>query len=196
MHLVDNVNFIFAFRGRIGHLIPNLTNIVHTVIGGRVDLNNIHGRLGVNSLTHLTFIAWTSVHRMKAIDRFGKNFCHGGLARAPGSTKQVGMPIRSALIWFLNVVTMWSCPFTSSNSEDATFYKGPDKTYQSPKQMPRSLAWRMISEFGSTVFSFPATSLRATGTIESPLKATIYPYFSSMIRRAAAAPRREETTRS
>ena len=46
------------------------------------------------------------------------------------------------------------------------------------------------------LFSFPATSLKGTGTISLFFKATMYPYFLFLISSAAAVPKRVDNTLS
>ena len=65
-----------------------------------------------------------------------------------------------------------------------------------PKLIPISLASRIISDFGSTILSLPATSFNGTGTISLFLKAAIQPYLPSSTIRPAAAPSLLATTRS
>ena len=37
MHLGDDVDLVFSLRGGIGYLVDDLTDIVHTVVGSRID---------------------------------------------------------------------------------------------------------------------------------------------------------------
>ena len=92
MHLVDNINLILALRWRIRHFFPNLTDIVNTVVGCRINLDHIHGSLLIDRTAHSTFIAGTAIDRMFAIHCLGKNLGNGSLTGSSCTAKQIGMP--------------------------------------------------------------------------------------------------------
>ena len=87
MHLIDDIDLVFPCGGRICHLIPDLTDIVHTVVGGSINLNHIHGSACSNGLTGGTFIAGIAVYWMLAVHRFGHDFGDGGLSSTSGSAE-------------------------------------------------------------------------------------------------------------
>ena len=41
MHLVDDIDPVSAFGGRVLDLLPDLPDIFHAVVGGRVDLHHV-----------------------------------------------------------------------------------------------------------------------------------------------------------
>ena len=41
MHFVDDIDPVLPFGGRILDLVPDLPDVLHAVIGGRVDLHHI-----------------------------------------------------------------------------------------------------------------------------------------------------------
>ena len=91
MYLIDNVHLKTALRGPVSHFLTDFTDIVHTVVGGRVDLNDIHGSPCLNGPTGRTFVAGTSIHRMLTIDRFCQNLCHRSLTGTPGTAEKIGV---------------------------------------------------------------------------------------------------------
>ena len=91
MHLIDDIDPVRAFRRRILDLFPDLTDILHTVVGCRVDLYYIHGASGCDCLAGCAFIARTSVHWMLTVYCLCKNLCNGSFAGSPCSAKQISM---------------------------------------------------------------------------------------------------------
>ena len=53
--LVDDVHLILAHRRQVGRLFPQVPDVVHTVVGGRVDLRNIQDRTLINALADRAF---------------------------------------------------------------------------------------------------------------------------------------------
>ncbi len=80
MHFIDDIDLVFSFRGRIGDLLPDLPDIVHAVVGRRIDLNDIHGRAGRNGPAGCTCPARISILRMLTVDRPGKDLRDGRLS--------------------------------------------------------------------------------------------------------------------
>ena len=91
MNLVDDIDLIPALRRAVRNFLPNLPNIVHTIVRCRVNLYDIHGSSSLNSPAGLTLIAWTSVHGMLAIHRLSQYLSHCCLSCAACSAKQVRM---------------------------------------------------------------------------------------------------------
>ena len=87
MHLVNDIDLKSALRRRIGHLIHNLTNIVHTVVGGGINLNHIHADARRNRLTTRAFPARTPFHGVLAVHRPRKYFRYRGFSRSPCPTE-------------------------------------------------------------------------------------------------------------
>ena len=100
MHLIDDIHLISSLRRTVGYLFPDLTDIVHTVVGSRIDLNDVHGSTGCNIFAHGTFPAGTSVYRMLAIDCLCKNLRYCCLSGSSCATEQICMsdPVRLYLI--------------------------------------------------------------------------------------------------
>ena len=92
VNLVDNIDLVLAFRRRIRHLFPDFPDVVHTVIGRRVDLDHIHGRTCGDRTAGRAFSARIPVHRMFAVHRPGKDLRDSRLSGSSGSAEQIGMP--------------------------------------------------------------------------------------------------------
>jgi hypothetical protein len=67
MHLVDDIHLVFPFGRRIPYLVHDLPDIINTVVGGSIDLNDIHRGLRGDALAHPAFVAGVPVHRMLAV---------------------------------------------------------------------------------------------------------------------------------
>ena len=89
VHLVDDVHLVLTGRRGVGGLVPQVADIVHAVVGGRVHLHYIQNTAIVQALADLTLPAGVSVLGMQAVDCLCKDLGTGGLAGAPHSGKQV-----------------------------------------------------------------------------------------------------------
>ena len=89
--LVDDIHFIAADRGQIGNLVAQIADVINTVVGGCVHLDNIHDGTGVDALADFALAAWVRAGMVQTVDRFGKNFCACGFARAAGAGKKVSV---------------------------------------------------------------------------------------------------------
>jgi len=91
MHLIDDIYFVPSLCRAIRNLFPNLSNIIHTVIGGSIDLDHIHGSTRLNGFAHLTFITRTSIHRMLTVDCFCQDLGYRCFTGTPCSAKKICM---------------------------------------------------------------------------------------------------------
>ena len=89
--LVDDIHLVAAHRGQIGHLVPQIADVIHAVVGGGVHFHNVHDGAGIQPFADLTFAAGVGAGGIQTVDRLGKNFGTGGLAGAAGSGEQVGV---------------------------------------------------------------------------------------------------------
>ena len=89
MHLVDNINLVFARNGRIFHLFAKVADFVDRAVACRVYLENIHIAGILQLQTRLATSARTAVYGTFAINRPRKNTGDGSLSRAPRSSKQI-----------------------------------------------------------------------------------------------------------
>ena len=101
MHLVDDIDLVLPFRGGVGHLLPDLADIVHAVIGSGVDLYHIHGSACRDRAAGRAGPTGISIHRMLTVYRLRENLGHRGLSGSSGAAEQIGMadPIRLYLVF-------------------------------------------------------------------------------------------------
>ena len=100
MHLVDDVDLVFSLRRGIGYLVDDLTDIVHTVVGSRIDLNDIHAGSRRNRLTNTAFPTGAVLCGVFAVHCFRKNLRHRSFTGTSRSGEQIRMadPVRPQLI--------------------------------------------------------------------------------------------------
>ena len=91
MHLVDDVNLIFSLCRGVGHLIHNFPDVVHTVVGCRVDFNHVHAGARCDGAAASALPTGRAVHRMLTVDGFRKNFRYGCLSCPSCSAEQIGV---------------------------------------------------------------------------------------------------------
>ena len=77
--------------GGVGGLVPQVADVVHTVVGRGVHLHHVEDAAVVDALADLALAAGVAVLRVQAVDRLGKNFGAGGLAGAAHAGKQIRM---------------------------------------------------------------------------------------------------------
>ena len=97
MDLVHNVHPFPHRRWSIYRLIPQGTNLVHAVVGGRIQLQHIQNRAILNAQTGRALVAGIPVDRVLTVDRPGQDFGAGSLACASGTCKQIGVRESSGL---------------------------------------------------------------------------------------------------
>ena len=100
MHLVDDVDLVFSLRWGIGYLVDDLTDIVHTVVGSSIDLDDIHAGSRRNRLTNTAFPTGAVLCGVFAVHCFRKNFRHRSFTGTSRSGEQIRMadPVRPQLI--------------------------------------------------------------------------------------------------
>ena len=91
--LVDDIDLPPSCTGRIIDTLPQLPDVLHTVVGCRIDLDHIdeiplRDRAATGTLPTGALTFSSAVHRL------GQDPGRGGLASAPGSTEQIGMAHR------------------------------------------------------------------------------------------------------
>ena len=116
MHFIDDIHLISSLCRTVGYLFPDLTDIVYTVVGSRIDFNDVHGNTGCNIFTHGTFPAGTSVYRMFTVDCFCKNLRYSSLSGSSCATEQICMSNSICLYLILQCCYNMIWSFTSSNS--------------------------------------------------------------------------------
>ena len=91
MHLVHDIHPLADLGGGIHRVVPQIPDIVHTVVGGGIDFQHIHAGTGVNGPAGLALVAGVAVVRVEAVYRLCQDLGAAGLAGAPGAGKEVGM---------------------------------------------------------------------------------------------------------
>ena len=89
--LVDDVHALFHLAGSIDGIITQVADIVNAVVGGGVDLQNVHTGSGIDGPACLTDVAGVAVMGIEAVDRLRQNLGAAGLTRTARAGKQVRM---------------------------------------------------------------------------------------------------------
>ena len=91
MYLVNDVHALFHHGWGENRLIAQGTNVVHSVVGGRVHLHDVHHGAVINTQTGAALVAGAAIYGMLAVDGLGQYFCAGGFSRAAGPYEQIGV---------------------------------------------------------------------------------------------------------
>ena len=89
--LVNDVHPLADGGGGIYRLVPQSTDLVHSVVGSGVQLQHVQDGAVLDAQTGGTGIAGVAVLGIFAVYRPGQNFGAGGLACSPGAGEQVGV---------------------------------------------------------------------------------------------------------
>ena len=89
--LVHDVHPLFHIGRGVNGLVPQGTDLVHAVVGGGVQLQNIQKAAVFDTQAAGAPVAGVAVHRVLAVDGLGQNLGAGGLAGTPGAGKEVGV---------------------------------------------------------------------------------------------------------
>ena len=91
MDLVHDVDPLFYVGRGVDGLVPQGPDLVHAVVGGGVQLQNIQKAAAFQSQTAGALTAGVTVYRVLAVDSLGQNFGAGGLAGTSCAGEQIGM---------------------------------------------------------------------------------------------------------
>ena len=91
MDLVHDIDTFAYGSGREDGVFPQVTDVIHAVVGSGVHLHDIHDGFFLDGPAGRTHPAGISVYRVLAVDGLGKDLGTGGLAGAPGADKQICM---------------------------------------------------------------------------------------------------------
>ena len=91
MHLVYDVNLIISLRRRVGDLLHDLPDIIHAVVGGGVNLYDIHAGAGGDGAADAALSAGTVLRGTFAVHRAGKNLCNRGFSGSSRPREQISM---------------------------------------------------------------------------------------------------------
>jgi len=97
MHLVYDIYLVEGNGGGIIRLFPEATDFINAAITGGIYLYHIQGPAFGNRTTHVAGIARLSPCLIGAVDRFGQNARHAGLAGASWAAEKVSVGYFAAL---------------------------------------------------------------------------------------------------
>ncbi len=89
--LVHDVNPLFHVGGGVDRFVPEGPDLVHAVVGGGVQLQNVQEAAAVDAHAGGTLAAGVSVHGGLAVHGLGENLGAGGFPGAPGAGEEVGV---------------------------------------------------------------------------------------------------------
>ena len=91
VHFVDDVNLVFACRGRVLGVFQHFADVVDAGVAGGVDFQQVHKSPCINGLASGALPAWFAVMRVFAVEAFGENAGDGGFAYAARACEQIGV---------------------------------------------------------------------------------------------------------
>ena len=92
VHLVDDVDLVFAYLGRDAYLLHQLADVVHGVVGCGVQLVDVVRALFIEGDAGFARVACLAVGSgMQAVDGLGEDAGTGRLAHAARAAEEVGM---------------------------------------------------------------------------------------------------------
>ena len=96
VHLVDDIHAIAPRLRRVFHLFAQIADLVHAVVAGRVDFQNIEAVFLCQRPAGVARAAGIAVLRVFAVDRAREHLCRRGFARAARAAEQIRMRNASA----------------------------------------------------------------------------------------------------
>ena len=97
MHLIDDVHTHLHLRRCINDIIPQVTDIIYTIIGGCIDLQHIHTGAVINTAASLTAITGIPILRILTVYSLRQDLGGAGLTRSPGTGEQISVAQATAL---------------------------------------------------------------------------------------------------
>ena len=91
MDLVHDVDPLFYVGRGVDGLVPQGPDLIHAVVGGGVQLQNIQKAAAFQPQTAGALTAGVTVYRVLTVDSLGQNFGAGGLAGTSCAGEQVGV---------------------------------------------------------------------------------------------------------
>ena len=89
--LVHDIHPVADVGGGVDSLVPEGPDMVHTVVGGGIQLQHIQHAAVVDAKAGVALVTGVAVHRVAAVHRLGQDLGAGSLAGAPGTGKEVGV---------------------------------------------------------------------------------------------------------
>ena len=91
VHLVHDIDAFFHCRRAENRFLSQSADIVHTVVGGGVELYHVEYRALADAAAGRAHPAGVAVDRVFAVDRLGQDAGAGGLSRSAGADENIGM---------------------------------------------------------------------------------------------------------
>ena len=91
VHLVDDIHLVPAQAGGIGGFVPQVTDAVHAVVGGGVDLDHVQDAAVVHAPADGALPAGIALMGIGTVDRLGEDPGTGGFTGAAGAGEQIGV---------------------------------------------------------------------------------------------------------
>ena len=91
VHFVNDVNLVFACRGRVLGVFQHFADVVYARVAGGINFQQVHKSSRINGLAGGAMSARLAVLRIFAVQAFGENAGDGGFAYAARACEQVGM---------------------------------------------------------------------------------------------------------
>ena len=92
VHLVDDIDTILSHLGRNPHLVREVPDVLHRVVGGGIELVNRKTPALVETPARLALAAGIAFGGgIQTVDGLGEDACTGGLTHTPGATEKIGV---------------------------------------------------------------------------------------------------------
>ena len=79
--------------GRVAHLVAQIADLVHAVVGGRIDLEDIHRQFVVGQAAHFARAARLPIDGLLAVDGARQDLGRAGLSRSARTAEQVRIDV-------------------------------------------------------------------------------------------------------
>ncbi len=89
VHLVDDVDAVFSDLGRDAHLVGERADVLDRVVGGGVQLVDVHRAILLERPARLALATRLHLFGTEAVDGLGEDTRAGGLAHAPRAAEEV-----------------------------------------------------------------------------------------------------------
>ena len=91
MHLVNDIDLVLGKTRCIGRLVPNVTNLIYTIIRSRVDFDDVFKAPLSDSLTDIALIARLTFLLIRTVHSLSKNLGNTGFPCSTWARKEIGM---------------------------------------------------------------------------------------------------------
>ena len=89
VYLVDDIDLVFAILWRILHRFAQVADLVHAVVAGRVDFQNVQTVFSHQALAAFAFPTGVALHRMQTVNSPCHDLGGGRFACSAGAAEQI-----------------------------------------------------------------------------------------------------------